>query len=87
MASDYFTVTGAKVYVSIGYTAIFNPAPLEPESASQPPSPAPTVSSTPSAEDQPQGQAIYTIAIFGVVLAVVVIAFAVKSLHRPKKEV
>jgi hypothetical protein len=72
IASDYFTVTGAAVNVSIGYTAIFNPAPLEPESASQLPSPTPTASSTPSSAGQPQEQASYTVALVIVVVAVLV---------------
>jgi hypothetical protein len=79
-----FTITGATTNVSIGYTGIYNPVTLEPPSASQPPSPTPTASSTPSAEDQPQGQAIYTVTLIGVVLAIVVIAFAVKSQLRPR---
>jgi hypothetical protein len=56
MASHYFTVKGATTNVSIGYTAIFNPVPLEPASASKSPSPMSTASSTLSAEDQPQGK-------------------------------
>jgi hypothetical protein len=82
-----FTITGATTNVGIGYTGIYNPVTLEPPSVSQPHSPAPTASPTPSAEDQPQNQAIYTIVIVGVVLAIVVIAFAFKSRRRPKKEV
>jgi hypothetical protein len=85
MANHYFTVTGATINVSIGYTAIFNPAPLEPASAPELPYPAPTASSTPSAE-QPQEQVIYTIGLIGAVSAIAVIVFVAKFLSRSRKE-
>jgi hypothetical protein len=74
-----FRITGATTNVSIGYTGIYSPVTLEPPSVSQSPTPAPTASTTPSAEDHPQGQAIYTVATVGVVLAIAAVAFAVRS--------
>jgi hypothetical protein len=79
-----FTVTGAKVNVSIGYTFIYNPVTLEPESTSQPPIPIPTASGTPSSGDQPQEQVIYTITLAAVIVALIIIAFVSQRLLRPK---